>query len=550
MENNKAKIKSFNKYLKTLVNMENIKPKIKNFNKYLKSLINMKIIKPIIKNFSKFLESLINQEFLIKKIKLSKNTTKKKIQISNFNKSLITLITCLFLYLFYLSMPTLYDKGVLQKDLTNKLLNEFKINISISSDITYSILPYPHFLIKNAKLYNDDKDNPRELSQIKKLKVFISQKNLFNLNKIKVKNLLIQESNFSIQRQDFKFFKNFFNNKFSKKKINIKNSLFFYKDINNELITIFSISDLNFFYDNKKADNQIFSYGEVFKIPFKFEWIKNFTKIETFNSLIKLDKINIIIKNESLRKEKNIVGKNLLTISNSSFTTNYEMNNNFLKFNSKDSRLKNNKINYNGQINFDPFIFTSKFNFEKIDLLKFFKSKTIIQELFLNNLLPNKNLSIYISINSNNLVKNKLFDQANFLLNVNNGKINIDDSQLISKKIGALKFFKSSLKMLDNDLTLQSKIVFEIVNDKQFNKSFQIQKKNRKPVNKIFFDFKYNLFNDSLVLSNFGINNMDENSSLIFDQVLSEYNNSENKKIKNWVNLKKFINEIFKVYEG
>ena len=55
---------------------------------------------------------------------------KIKFKISSFNKHLIFSISFLFLYLFYLSIPSLYDKGKLQKDLTEKILNEFKINIS------------------------------------------------------------------------------------------------------------------------------------------------------------------------------------------------------------------------------------------------------------------------------------------------------------------------------------------------------------------------------------------------------------------------------------
>ena len=58
--------------------------------------------------------------------------------------SIILFVTLLFLYLFYLSIPTLYNKDALQKDITNKLLKEFKINFSLSSNIKYLILPSPH----------------------------------------------------------------------------------------------------------------------------------------------------------------------------------------------------------------------------------------------------------------------------------------------------------------------------------------------------------------------------------------------------------------------
>ena len=42
------------------------------------------------------------------------------------------------------------------------LIKEFNINFSISSDMIYSILPSPHILVKNAKLFNDNLDNPKD----------------------------------------------------------------------------------------------------------------------------------------------------------------------------------------------------------------------------------------------------------------------------------------------------------------------------------------------------------------------------------------------------
>ena len=110
---------------------------------------------------------------------------KIKFKISSFNKHLIFSISFLFLYLFYLSIPSLYDKGKLQKDLTEKILKEFKINISISSDINYSILPSPNIVIKNVKIF------PYALGQDNKTtELFVDQNNsllgsIENINKKK-----------------------------------------------------------------------------------------------------------------------------------------------------------------------------------------------------------------------------------------------------------------------------------------------------------------------------------------------------------------------------
>ena len=106
--------------------------------------------------------------------------------ISSFNRYLIFLIIILFLYLFFLSIPSLYNKGPLQTKLNKQINKEFNTNISLSSKIKYNILPTPHFLIEDVKFYTNELEMPKELAQIKKLKVFISQKYFFKKDKIEI----------------------------------------------------------------------------------------------------------------------------------------------------------------------------------------------------------------------------------------------------------------------------------------------------------------------------------------------------------------------------
>ena len=91
-----------------------------------------------------------------------------KFTISNFNKYLIFCIGILFIYLFYLSIPTIYNKDTLQKELSKKIFSNYNLNLSLSSDIDYLILPSPHFLIRNAKVFKDRDAISEELGQIKK----------------------------------------------------------------------------------------------------------------------------------------------------------------------------------------------------------------------------------------------------------------------------------------------------------------------------------------------------------------------------------------------
>ena len=159
-----------------LVNLKNsLINKLKKFNKFIK-------FKSI-----KFSNNYFTDNFnKIKKFKYI-----KFIKISNLSMSIILFVTLSFLYLFYLSIPTLYNKDALQKDITNKLIKEFKINFSLSSNIKYLILPAPHVLVENVKIFDNDLKDPKELSQIKKLKIYISQKNLFDQNDLKITKILV-----------------------------------------------------------------------------------------------------------------------------------------------------------------------------------------------------------------------------------------------------------------------------------------------------------------------------------------------------------------------
>ena len=97
----------------------------------------------------------------------------------NHKIGIFTLSSVFFLYLLYLSIPSLYDTGRVQKVFNDKFLTDFNLNISLSTDISYRILPQPHFLIKDAKLFYKKSNLPYEIGQIKELKIFISKKNFF-----------------------------------------------------------------------------------------------------------------------------------------------------------------------------------------------------------------------------------------------------------------------------------------------------------------------------------------------------------------------------------
>ena len=152
-----------------------------------------KYLEKFVKNFESFIEKTI--------FKLRNKTNYffgKYTATINLNKLIIGFIFSMFIYLFYLSIPNLYEKTWVQNTIENKLIEEYKIDFSVSADITYHILPSPHFLIKDAKIFTNNMGEKNELSEIKKLKIFISKKYLFDKKKLKINKVAIHDANFSL----------------------------------------------------------------------------------------------------------------------------------------------------------------------------------------------------------------------------------------------------------------------------------------------------------------------------------------------------------------
>ena len=180
-----------------------------------------------------------------------------KRKISVFNRYLILLIVFLFLYLFYLSIPGLYNYERLQRDLTTKLSKEFNLNASLSGNITYKILPAPNFEISNVILATDPKKGFYELAQIKKMKVYVSIPKLHNQKELNINKIVFLETNFNINKKSFKYIINYLKKKNSNKKIEIKKSKVFFRNGNNkkDAIALSSIDRSKIFYDKDNNNN-------------------------------------------------------------------------------------------------------------------------------------------------------------------------------------------------------------------------------------------------------------------------------------------------------
>jgi len=462
--------------------------------------------------------------------------------------TIFSLSTVFFLYLLYLSIPSLYDTGRVQKVFNEKFLTDFNLNISLSTDISYRILPQPHFLIKDAKLFYEKSNLPYEIGHIKELKIYVSKKNFFKEKNVEILKVEFNKSNFFLMKNDFIFFEKYLNKKFSEKQIIIKKSKFFLNDDNKNIIFIYTINKSKLNFDLEDDTNFLSTIGEIYKIPVKLNWSKNFTTKKKITE-INTKKISI----DSLNEGNFIKGKyeyeNILNLFSSRLKTKYEISDESLVFESKTSLIKSTPIKYKGIVNFKPFNFKINIDSKKLDFSYFLKNLYLVNELISTELLLNQNLYGNIFISSEKITKLKNFNNIALNINFKENEINFDNTRLYSDKLGELEFYDSILQSVEGAAILSAKLKLKIKEQDFFYKTFLIPKKNRKEIKNLIFDISFKLDNRSIVINNvlFEDNNNEVKNFDFVDQIIEN-----NKQIKydyfNSILFRKFIKEIIIAY--
>ena len=494
-------------------------------------------MKQIIKNFNNLIKKTI---FKVE------NKTNNNFNISSFNKYLISFIALLFIYLFYLLVPLLYDKTWLQTNIKNRLINEFKINLSTSKDISYRILPSPHFLIKNSKLLVDDAEKQKTIAEIEELKVFLSQANLFDKNRMNFKKIVINNANFSLLRRDLELLDVYKNIKFSNKKIKINKSNIFIKNNLGDLILIIKIDKAASFFDNKKLLNLIMLNGEVFNIPFILNVEKQINSTQDRMINISAKNLGLNIFNESVIIDQNSInGKNIISLLNSTTHTKYDIKEKLITFTSDNSRINNSDINYIGKLSINPFDLDLNIDLSNYKISKLFNYNPILSEFIKSGLLFNDNISLNTSLVANSNIKEELFQSAKINFHIINGKINFDKTRLVNNAIGSLQVSNSSLFLKNNELIFNGDISIDIKNSDPLFSLLNTSKKSRKDFRTILINLNYDFSSNQIKFNSLKIDNIDANSQLLTIIDEFNYNNSDN-----LIKSRRLINELLEAYEG
>ena len=535
--------------------MKKIKAKIINeYNRYLISTKNSirkqlrSLHFSVLKEFTRF-SSLIRKIFLyFVRLKFMKNS---KVFISVFNRYLILLIVILFSSLFYLSAPSLYNYVTLQKELTEKLLKEFNLNTALSANIVYKILPSPNFEISNVLLITNKDNKFNEYAQIKKMKIYISTKNLQNQQQLKIKNIVISEANFNIDENSYSYINNYLKNKISNKKIQIKKSKIFFRKNNDEkeVIVLSTLNKSKIFYDEKNYNNKITIDGSVYNTKYKLNLSRNIYKKNATNISINLKKLKAKIESifiEDLGKKNTYNGETSINFLGSEINTKYQVVDQDVTVYSKNSKINNNNISFKGKIGISPFYSNIDASLESINVIKTIENLSKLKNLLDEKILLNRSLNGNIVLSINSLKGIKIFDKAEIRLRIVNGKLILNNSVFISDKIGKMFFADSVLESIDKKKIFKSKILFEIYNQKKFFQKLQIPKNSRINLNNIYFEIEKDLYLDEIIINQFMLNKKTASNSLnktinLTDLVyLDEIN-----EVKNWIELKKFLAQIF-----
>ena len=238
-------------------------------------------------------------------------------------------------------------------------------------------------------------------------------------------------------------------------------------------------------------------------------------------------------------------GQNIISFLNSKINTNYKIENDIMIFNSTSSQIKNSKISYDGDLSINPFDLNLNINLDNFDLGKLFDNSSILNELIKTELLFNDNISMSTSITTNSNKKNKFFQYAKINFNIIDGKLNINNTILINKKIGTLELENSDLSYKDDKLILNTDI---IVNIKDYGKLFsllQTNKRFRKPVTNILINLDYNFLSKEINFNNIKVDNQQINDELL--RIVEGFNDNE---LNNWNKNKRVLNIFFEAYEG
>ena len=485
------------------------------------------------KNINKLINSLLEKNL-------------NKLNFNNFrnllknNKIIFTFVAVFLLFVSYLLLPNFYNKDDISKKLEKELINKFNLNFNFSNDLTYSFFPKPHFISKNSVIL----ESGDEISKIEKAKIYISLENLFSLKNVKVKDLILVDANFRLNKQNYNFFINLLDKKFIDRTLKIKNSNIFFNNNDGEVLFINKIINMRYYYDSNELKNFIYAENEVFNMPYSIK-IHDNKQEKKLVSKLNFNFLKFQVQNDHNYENDIKFGSTNLIFNKLKSTFNYKLNKKYFDFNFYD-KLENSNFSYNGKVNFNPFYAFINGKTQELNLNYLFNKTSFIIQLLKTEILNNKNLDFKLNINADNI--NKIFDlkEIHLISKIQDSLIDIDDTKFDWKNFANFKLSETLIFVKNGELILDGKLDISINKSNEIYKYLLTPKKYRKVIKKINLNFSYNIDQKTIDLNNIRIDDKIINS---VNEIMSNIA-FKNTNLQNKIYLRKMINEAIKAYVG
>ena len=95
----------------------------------------------------------------------------KKSKFSKYNITFLTLGGIVILTLSYFSLPSFYDKNLIQNEIENQIKKKYNFEVKFKNSINYSLFPKPHFYTKNFSIIREN----QEIANVETFKSFIAK---------------------------------------------------------------------------------------------------------------------------------------------------------------------------------------------------------------------------------------------------------------------------------------------------------------------------------------------------------------------------------------
>ena len=486
-----------------------------------------------LKNINNFINSLLEKN-------LNKLNFKNLSNLLKNNKLILTFVALFVIFISYLLLPTFYKQADVSKELARQLEKKFDVDFKFSETIKYNFFPRPCFTIKNSNILEDQE----KISEIKKLKIFVSVDNLFSLKNLEIKDLVLENANFNFNKKNYNFFIKLLNKSFKDSNLIIKNSNVFFRNSADEVLFINKILKMKYYYEPKELRNIFYSDNEIFNIPFSIESFFSQDKNKNF-SQINIDPIKFKIENELILNNEKKIGISEFSINNFKKIAEYNIEKNYFGFKIFDKRDKPTS-KYTGNFNFKPFYANVVGNLDELNLNHLFGSNALIAQLLKTEILNNKNIDFKLKINADKIYKNTNFKNIYLNSKIKDGLIDTDKTKFQWKNFADFELSESLIFIKNGELVLDGKLKISINDYNEIYKFLLTPKNYRSEIKQIDLNFTYNFDQKLANLKDIKIDNkINQNVSNILNNIIFKKDHLQNK-----IYFKNLFNKAIKSYAG